>query len=160
MSYPEIRYDGESGEVTAWMRPASAPADLTSKAGTKFGYLATGADTGGDFGLYRLDMLPRAGGASDHFHRTITESFFILSGTMKLFNGDKWVDAREGDFLHVPPGGRHGFRNESDEPASMLLLFTPGAPREAYFEGLKTVSGLSDQERLEFFLQHDNHFVD
>ena len=30
----------------------------------------------------------------------------------------------------------HGFRNESGEPASMLMLFAPGAPREAYFEGL------------------------
>jgi hypothetical protein len=33
-------------------------------------------------------------------------------------------------------GGIHGFRNESGEPASMLLHFAPGAPREGYFEGL------------------------
>ena len=36
----------------------------------------------------------------------------------------------------MPIGGVHGFRNESGEPASMLLLFTPGAPREDYFETL------------------------
>ena len=41
-----------------------------------------------------------------------------------------------GDFLYVPPGGVHGFRNKADEPASMLMLFAPGAPREHYFEGL------------------------
>ena len=158
MSYPEIRYDGEGGEVSAWLRPATTPPDLTSNIGTRFAYLATGAQTGGDFGLYRLDMPAQTRGAADHFHRTITESFFVLSGTVKLYNGVEWVDGREGDFLHVPPGGRHGFHNESDEPVSMLMLFTHGAPREAYFEGLKTVSDLSDPERLEFFLRHDNYF--
>jgi quercetin dioxygenase-like cupin family protein len=158
MSYPEIRYDGEGGEVTAWLRPAGTPAELVGNSGTSFSYLAKGSQTGGDFGLYRLDMPPRTKGASDHFHRTISESFFVLSGTVKLFNGEEWIDGRAGDFLHVPPGGRHGFSNESDDPVSMLLLFTPGAPREGYFEGLKTVSDLSDPERLEFFLKHDNIF--
>ena len=27
----------------------------------------------------------------------------------------------------------HGFGNVTDEPASPLMLFTPGAPREFYF---------------------------
>ncbi|KZS66668.1 hypothetical protein A4G28_16545 [Mycobacterium ostraviense] len=30
----------------------------------------------------------------------------------------------------------HGFRNDSDQPASILNLFAPGAPRDGYFEGL------------------------
>ncbi|MGW5449516.1 cupin domain-containing protein [Streptomyces asiaticus] len=41
----------------------------------------------------------------------------------------------EGDFLYVPAGGLHGFQNDSDEPVSMLMLFSPGAPREEYLEG-------------------------
>lgn len=57
----------------------------------------------------------------------------------------------------------HAFRNESGEPASMLILFTPGAPREGYFEGLAEMatSGreYTDEERAEFFLRHDNHFI-
>jgi hypothetical protein len=28
-----------------------------------------------------------------------------------------------GDFLHVPEGGVHGFRNDSDAAATMLILF-------------------------------------
>jgi hypothetical protein len=31
--------------------------------------------------------------------------------------------------------GIHGLRNDADEPTSILMLFAPGAPREAYFEG-------------------------
>jgi quercetin dioxygenase-like cupin family protein len=64
----------------------------------------------------------------------MSEAFFVLSGTMKLYDGSKgggWIDGHQGDFLYVPPGGVHGFRNEADEPASILMLFAPGAPREA-----------------------------
>jgi uncharacterized RmlC-like cupin family protein len=53
---------------------------------------------------------------------------------MSLFDGHNWIDATAGDFLYVPPG-LHGFRNQADEPASILMLFAPGAPREQYFEG-------------------------
>ena len=60
----------------------------------------------------------------------------MLSGTVKLYDGKGWFDAHPGDFDYVPEGGLHGFRNESGEPASLLILFAPGAPREAYFEGL------------------------
>jgi quercetin dioxygenase-like cupin family protein len=48
----------------------------------------------------------------------MSESFFVLSGTMRLFDGGDWVDGHTGDYLYLPPGGLHGFRNEADEPAS------------------------------------------
>jgi hypothetical protein len=44
----------------------------------------------------------------------------------------------------------------------MLLLFTPGAPREEYFETLAEVAqgrALTDDERTELFLRHDNHWL-
>lgn len=65
-------------------------------------------------------------------------------------------------FLYVPEGGVHAFHNESDELASMLLLFAPGAPREAYFEALTEIAAgrqLSDEEWLELCLCHDNYFI-
>jgi mannose-6-phosphate isomerase-like protein (cupin superfamily) len=89
----------------------------------------------------------------------MSESFFVLSGTMSLFDGRTWVDSTAGDFLYVPPGGLHGFRNEADQLASILMLFTPGAPREAYFEGLAGLADKTDEERREFFIRHDNYYV-
>lgn len=98
-----------------------------------------------------------------HFHKTMSESFFVLFGTVRLYDGNRWVDAISGDFLYVPPGGIHAFRNESGSPASMLLLFSPGAPRERYFEALaeRAASGhhLTDDERVEFLRQHDQYMV-
>ncbi|MBB4917653.1 cupin domain-containing protein [Streptosporangium saharense] len=71
---------------------------------------------------------------------------------MCLYDGERWTEATGGDFLHVPEGGVHAFRNESGEDASMLILFAPGAPREPYFEDLPTLAGMSEEERAEFYL--------
>lgn len=159
MSYPEPGYHGEGGVRSAVFRPVDTAPNLIAKSGNTNGYLATGAGTKGQFGLYRLDMKPHCGGPKPHFHRTIGESFFILSGTVALYNGDEWIDATAGDFLYVPEGGIHAFGNESDADASMLLLFTPGAPREDYFERVGTVAGMTEDERAEFFRHHDTYWL-
>jgi quercetin dioxygenase-like cupin family protein len=108
-------------------------------------------------------MGPGRTGPDPHFHRSITESFYVLTGAVRLHDGRGWRDAGPGDFMHVPPGGVHGFRNESGEPAEMLLLFTPGAPREDYFETLADAArreAMDDEQRAAFFLRHDTFWVD
>jgi mannose-6-phosphate isomerase-like protein (cupin superfamily) len=162
MSYPDARYLGDEGEISARYRPADQEPDLMIGSDTAVRYLATGASTNGQFGLYRWEARPHTRGPSAHFHKTISESFFILSGTVRLFNGERWIDATAGDFLYVPEGGVHGFHNESDKPASMLLLFAPGAPREAYFEALAEKAAgrqLSDEEWRNLCRRHDNYFI-
>jgi len=104
-------------------------------------------------------MAAAQSGPDPHFHRSISESFYVLAGTISLYDGTDWKDGRPGDFLYVPQGGVHGFRNESGEPASMLILFTPGAPREDYFERVRTTSAMTEEERAEFFLRHDTFWV-
>lgn len=45
----------------------------------------------------------------------------------------------------------------------MLLRFAPGAPREAYFEGLPRMAAgesMTAAERAAFAAEHDNHWVD
>ena len=121
-------------------------------------YLATGRSTHGQFGLYRWDFAGPPSGPDPHFHRSLSESFFILSGTVRLYDGARWLDANAGDFLHVPEGGIHAFRNESAMPASMLLLFAPGAPREGYFEELAGLARLTDEQRAQFFIEHDTYW--
>ncbi|MFF5174271.1 cupin domain-containing protein [Micromonospora sp. NPDC000089] len=158
MSYPPASYHGADGEVSAWVRRADQVPELPMTASVA-SYLATGESTAGRFGLYRWDFTGPPSGPSPHFHRSISESFFVLSGTVRLYDGERWVDATAGDFLYVPEGGVHGFRNESGEPASMLLLFAPGAPREAYFEGLAGLAAMSDDERAAFFVEHDTYWV-
>lgn len=159
MSYPPPLYDGTHGEVSATIRPGASKPELVYPNGNRVHYLATGEGTGGLFGLYRWEFSDAVSGPGPHFHRTIAESFYILSGEVQVYDGTAWVAARSGDFLHVPPGGLHGFRNESGAEASMLLHFAPGAPREAYFEGLDRLARgeeWSSDDYDAFMAAHDN----
>jgi mannose-6-phosphate isomerase-like protein (cupin superfamily) len=162
VTYPRPRYLGDEGEISTTYRTAGHAPELTYQSGNVVHYLATGATTNGQFGLYRWDMGPKPSGPDAHFHRSISESFFILSGTVRIYDGARWLDTTPGDFVHVPEGGIHAFRNESGQPASMLLHFAPGAPREGYFEGLAefAVSGRpSDDELAEFYLRYDTFWI-
>lgn len=163
MSYPDARYLGDKGEISATYRHADQKPDLTIGSSSVVRYLATGESTHGQFGLYKWDFGPHPSGPRPHFHRTMSESFFILSGSVQLFNGERWTDATEGDFLYVPEGGVHAFTSEPGKSASMLILFAPGAPREAYFEALAEIAAsgrqLTDEEWNELGSRHDNFFI-
>lgn len=168
MSYPTDRYHGENGEVSASFRAAAEKPELAAASGLETYYLATGKPTGrendistdGEFGLYHIRNMPPGGGTGTHFHRTMSESFFVTDGSLNVFDGKRWREAVKGDFLHVPAGGLHAFGNVSDGPVSFLMLFAPGAPREGYFEGVGHLAALTPEKRREFFLAHDSHFVD
>ena len=64
MSYPEARYPGDRGEVSATYRPANQAPELNYPNGNTGHYLATGASTDGLFGLYRWVMGPVRGRTS------------------------------------------------------------------------------------------------
>jgi quercetin dioxygenase-like cupin family protein len=158
--YPPDLYRGTSGEQSAWIRTTDTDPDIHYSSGGSCEYLATGDRTGGGLGVYRWNFGPDESGPDPHFHRAITESFYVLEGTVRLHDGAAWVTARAGDFLHVPEGGLHGFRGR--DRARMLLLFTPGAPREDYFETLDAVgrgAPMSADERVAFMLQHDTYWA-
>jgi mannose-6-phosphate isomerase-like protein (cupin superfamily) len=162
MSYPPPLYTGDGGEASATLRPHTASPELELPASGAAPYLATGAGTGGKFGLYRWEMGADPTGPAPHFHRSITESFYVLDGEVRLHDGKQWLTGVPGDFLHVPEGGVHGFRNESGAPASMLILFTPGAPREDYFETLidaARTKAMTQDDWAEFFLRHDTFWT-
>ena len=157
-----MTYLGETGEINATYRPIGEVETLVRPT-VRNSFIATGDVTNGEFGLFQYAMAPKAGGPSAHFHRTFSESFFIQEGTVRLFNGDEWINATQGDFLYVPQGGIHAFGNDSDDPASMLILFAPAPPRERYFKALAELidSGreLTPQERADFFAEHDQYMV-
>ncbi|SPT50317.1 cupin domain-containing protein [Actinomadura madurae] len=162
MSYPDALYLGDKGEISGMLRTVDTPPELSIGGRTNVHYLATGASTGGHYGLYRWEMGAEPTGGGAHFHKTFSESFFVLSGTVRLFNGEDWHIGSPGDFLHVPPGGIHAFRN-ADGPATMLVLFAPGAPREAYFEELADIVGsgrrLTEEEWTDLYRRHDQYMV-
>ena len=158
-----MSYAGDGGEVSAVRVASDGSSTVVMRSGTVCRFVAGGSLTVGRFGLFRWEMPPSSGGAAAHFHRTFSESFYVLSGTVGLYDGRGWSDAGTGDFLHVPDGGIHGFRNEADAPATMLILFAPGAPRERYFEELAEIGAsgrtLTPEEWTELYSRHDQTMV-
>jgi mannose-6-phosphate isomerase-like protein (cupin superfamily) len=156
-----MSYLGETGEASAVYRPMDAVAPLMVGS-TAARFVAPGSLTDGRYGLFHWDMREPSGGAGPHFHRTFSESFYVLAGRVELYDGTNWVKASSGDFVYVPEGGVHGFRNP-EGAASMLILFAPGPPRERYFEELAEIieSGrqLSDEEWTELWARHDQYMV-
>jgi mannose-6-phosphate isomerase-like protein (cupin superfamily) len=156
-----MSYSKDLGEISARYRPVGEVPSLTYQSGTHIRFTAPGSATNGQFGLFEWNMSETRGGPGPHFHKTFSESFYIMEGTVRLFDGQTWVDAVKGDFLYVPQGGIHAFGNESGAPARMLILFAPGPPREDYFRELAEVrsSGrvLTDEDWLELWARHDQY---
>ena len=154
-----MSYQGASGEVTAVLRVDTPALVLNPLTGTSTTFVAPGSVTKGEYGLFRWEMAAHTGGAGPHFHRRFSESFYVLAGTVDLFNGETWNEVDEGGFLYVPRGGIHAFRNSSDGPVSMLILFAPGIARERYFEELAEIRqngrSLDDAEWADLFARHD-----
>ena len=132
--------------------------DQPSAGRTRF--VATGTQTRGDFGLFEVTMAPGGSGPGPHLHRTFSESFHVLEGSLAVLAGEEWTTAHAGDLVYVPRSGVHGFRAAGpDVGARFLILFTPGIPREDYFTGLHelTTGGRTPTtaEIDAFALQHD-----
>jgi quercetin dioxygenase-like cupin family protein len=100
--------------------------------GDRYTFLVTGQQSGG--ALFILEALvPPGGGPPPHIHHNEVEAFYLLAGTLTVRVGDQEIEARAGDFLHVPKGAVHGFRNSGQEPARLLAIFSPSG-MEHYFE--------------------------
>ena len=62
-----------------------------------------------------------------HRHPAI-ESFYVLSGNVEVLSEkdgkSHWLVAGPGDFIEVPSGAKHGFRNRSRHPVVQLITTT------------------------------------
>lgn len=92
---------------------------------------ATGAETDGRL-LVLENLTTPGGGPPLHIHRNEDESFFVLDGRFEIVVGERVVEALPGDFTYVPRGTPHRFTNVSEEPARILIWFSP-AGLEGFF---------------------------
>ena len=62
----------------------------------------------------------------EHVHDAEDDAFYILEGEMTFTHGDQDHVAGPGTFVLVPPGVKHGFRNDGEVAVRMLNLHAPG----------------------------------
>jgi quercetin dioxygenase-like cupin family protein len=101
--------------------------------GDVYRFLATGADTNGQFALWEAIVAPGAG-PPPHIHTREVESFYVLEGevTFTLESGKRV--AGPGTFVGIPIGTLHGFGNDTDKPARMLIQVAPAGLEEMFFQ--------------------------
>lgn len=83
------------------------------------------SDTCGAYSVFE-DFIPPGAGPVPHMHTKEDESIFVLEGKLRAWLGGKQYDVKVGDFVHMPRGVQHYFKNLSDEPTRLLLTYTPG----------------------------------
>lgn len=76
--------------------------------------------------------VPPGSVVSPHIHRAEDESYFMLSGALRLTIGSIEYGVLPGDFVHIPAGTVHGYRNDAREPAR-FLAWTVGGPLDEFF---------------------------
>lgn len=101
--------------------------------GDVYRFLATGEDTNGKYALWEA-IIPPGGGPPPHVHSREEEGFYILAGEITFtVNGEKIV-AKAGMFANMPVGTPHSFKNESGQPAKMLISIAPAGLEQMFFE--------------------------
>lgn len=94
--------------------------------------IVAGADTtDGAFSICEVTEQPGSA-APLHAHHGEAEGFFVLEGALELTCGDDTLTANAGDFVYAPKDVPHTYAVVGDQPARVLLLFSP-AGFESFF---------------------------
>lgn len=125
------------------VRAAGSPG-LIPRLGVTINILVRAGDTNGAWSLLDYTMPPRFAGPPAHRHADTTETFYCVTGELRLTLDGRDVRLRAGDAAVVPAGVAHAFSNEGDRPATMLIHLTPGG-FEGYFDELAALARESEQ---------------
>lgn len=101
--------------------------------GDIYRFLATGDETNGAYAMWEA-IVPPGGGPPPHVHRREEEAFYILEGEITFHIGSERVVATAGMFANMPIGTPHCFKNESDQPAKMIISVAPAGLEQMFFE--------------------------
>ena len=91
--------------------------------------------TGGAYSVMEWTVAPTVddqAGFAPHTHGALEETFLIRSGELEFLVGEDVTTVRPGDFIRVPAGVRHGYRNVANEPVDLLVTFVPGGFEELF----------------------------
>jgi quercetin dioxygenase-like cupin family protein len=101
--------------------------------GDVYSFLVTGDETGGKYALWEA-IVPPGGGPPPHVHSREEEGFYILEGQITIQVGQQRIVASAGMFANMPVGTQHSFKNESNQPARMLISVAPAGLEKMFFE--------------------------
>lgn len=102
--------------------------------------LKTVEETGGSYMLAELIVYP-GGGNTMHTHHAFEETFTTVKGTLGVVLNNKKHYLQPGESVTVPLNAPHYFFNDSKEPVTCHIKFTPG--HEGFGKGIAIAYGLA-----------------
>jgi quercetin dioxygenase-like cupin family protein len=121
-------------EHRAFVSAAEVDEALDTPIGALITFVARAEQTGGALTAFESAAAP---GEGPPFHRHLREdeTIYVLRGTLRVRLAEDVHEAPAGSFVFMPHGVPHAWQNVSEEPARLLVLFTPAAKGlERFFE--------------------------
>jgi quercetin dioxygenase-like cupin family protein len=121
---------------------------LRSGPGRDLVFKLTGEDTRGALDYFIVEVAPH-GGPPLHVHHHQEETIHVLNGRFRVRIGDERHTLDSGGFAYLPAGLPHTFLNLTDEPAEIVVVYTPGGGHRFYEElGPATRTATPDREEI------------
>jgi quercetin dioxygenase-like cupin family protein len=105
---------------------------IEGPAGGPLTFKARGEQTGGTLTALENVIAP-GDGPPLHTHAGEDEAWYVLEGALRFRLGEQDSLAPAGSFVFVPRGTPHCFTNAGEDPARILVLFTPSG-MERFFD--------------------------
>jgi mannose-6-phosphate isomerase-like protein (cupin superfamily) len=102
--------------------------------------LKSNEETGGKYMLAELEVYP-GGGNFMHTHSAFEETFIAVKGTLGLVLNKKKYYLKPGESMTVPLYAPHHFFNDTNEPVTCHIKFTPG--HDGFPKGIAIGYGLA-----------------
>ena len=99
--------------------------------GCMFRFLVSSDDASGSYTTMEITV-PPGEGANPHSHADEEEQFYVIDGELIYDIDGTRIEAASGDFVHIPRGILHSFKNGSRQ-AKLLATFGPGTGIEQIF---------------------------
>jgi quercetin dioxygenase-like cupin family protein len=106
-------------------------------AGGPLTFKARGEQTNGALTLLE-NLIAPGDGPPLHTHAHEDESWYVLEGALRFRLGEEIAAAPAGSFVFVPRGTPHCFQNIGEEPARIIVMFTPSG-MERFFDRFATL---------------------
>lgn len=113
--------------------------------------------TGDGLDMFRMTVQPNARMPVPHYHESWDEAVYGLAGTLTFRVDGSDVPVGPGDSVFIRRGVVHGFRNDTQAPATCLSVLTPGVLGPGTFREVAALAagGAPDPARMqEVMLRH------
>jgi len=125
--------------------------------GLELRFLQSKDDTSGSLDMFEMTVEPNARVPVPHHHESWDETVYGLSGVITFRIDGQDVALGPGETAFIRRGVIHGFRNDTQEPATCLCVLSPGVLGPGYFREMAALlaDGPPDPAKLrETMLRH------